>query len=650
MEKEETTEEIVDGLQKKHSNKLRALIIMFSAIGIIIFLILLISAFFYFKSPEKTLGLGANIESVLLSADGTISYIKLAGGSLDKNITKIKFIFIDENGNEQVYETSEGIKEIEVAFKRSFWDWLFGRQLKGVYDYEIKAGDIGLNDFNNINEVGVLFEYKTDEGDVIETSVLDTGTTTRTTTTGGGSSGGTSDGGTTIIPCAPESKETTCGNYCGIKKNNCDEDVNCACQSGTYCYTGEGVNNICINESINCSDSDGRDYYNKGNVSINNLGVYLFKEDNCSGNLSEFYCYYNGSWFEARNESYGCSNGCENGKCKLPSCTNDLNCGNLTGECGTGKCNTTINECYINYSVGNVCRALSGACGAAELCSGSSVNCPADANSIGNLCRTSAFECDAAELCLGNNASCPADANKTNGESCAGGSCTNGRCITIICGDGICAAGENCPADVNGCADNSCYEPFCINGCRQTAVPARANDEACLLLNYCNGAGSCVRCINNGDCGTNETCIDGACFDENEAFSFMFIGDDNQGAAASAVGFAYTNYPDIEAIFYIPDLGRDRATDYNAIKTVWQENPNANPSFTPLFMGLGNHDVETIGVPEYTSEVLGPNLTKSLPGMRNFREGLYMTYTEHGNYEDRNLTYSFDYKNAHFIM
>ncbi len=172
-------------------------------------------------------------------------------------------------------------------------------------------------------------------------------------------------------------------------------------------------------------------------------------------------------------------------------------------------------------------------------------------------------------------------------------------------------------------------------------------DRTPCSLGMCH-QGNCVECILNTDCDQEETCIQGVCFNSTEVFSFMWIGDDNRGIASSAVKFAYTNYPDLEAIFYIPDLGRDRANDYNRIADEWHQNPNANPSYTPLFMGLGNHDAEKIGVVNYTSEVLGSNLTKSLPGMKNFREGPYVVYPN--GYEDRNLTYSFDYKNTHFIM
>ncbi len=130
----------------------------------------------------------------------------------------------------------------------------------------------------------------------------------------------------------------------------------------------------------------------------------------------------------------------------------------------------------------------------------------------------------------------------------------------------------------------------------------------------------------------------------------MWLGDDNPGIGPLGIRYGYTTYPDLEIVFSIPDLGRERGAEYGNYAAEWQNNPNADPSFSPIFMGLGNHDIERPTVVDYTSKVLGPNLTSALPSMENFNEGPYVTYPDQGNYADTNLTYSFDYKNAHFVM
>lgn len=87
-----------------------------------------------------------------------------------------------------------------------------------------------------------------------------------------------------------------------------------------------------------------------------------------------------------------------------------------------------------------------------------------------------------------------------------------GGAAPSVCGDGNCDAGEDCPADAVGCTDNVCYEsPTCVSGCGQAEVAARQNDVGCGLPSFCDGAGSCVECIDAGDCTGEEQCSGGSC-------------------------------------------------------------------------------------------------------------------------------------------
>jgi len=143
MEKKiKNTKEILKDVKLKRSKKKFFIILVVSiliVLGIVIF-----SLFSYYSQiSENTIGLGAEIEA--LEFLGNTAYIRLAGGSNNKIIKSINFVFKDEAGNSYTYKTVEGISEIKVPYKKSFWDWLFGRNpYQGVYDYDINADDIML--------------------------------------------------------------------------------------------------------------------------------------------------------------------------------------------------------------------------------------------------------------------------------------------------------------------------------------------------------------------------------------------------------------------------------------------------------------------------------------------------------------------------
>ncbi len=242
MQEKEVLENLEELEKRKKIRKFLIISIICVLFAIIIFLG--VSIYLYFQSPEKTLGLGAEIESFLISEDGKTAYIKLLGGSLDKNITKIKFLFYDSDGNEYVYETSEGIKEIEVPYSRSFWDWLLGRQFVGEYDYQINADEIGLENFLDVENVTSKFEFQTETGEVIETPVLDTRTTTTRTTTTSGGSGPSGGGNPPITSCTPNCTGKTCGD------DNCGGSCG-SCSSGYFCNASWVCEEIIIQTTNN---------------------------------------------------------------------------------------------------------------------------------------------------------------------------------------------------------------------------------------------------------------------------------------------------------------------------------------------------------------------------------------------------------------
>jgi len=93
-----------------------------------------------------------------------------------------------------------------------------------------------------------------------------------------------------------------------------------------------------------------------------------------------------------------------------------------------------------------VCRATTGSCDVAELCTGISVTCPEDSFATATtVCRTTADTCDVAELCTGTAAACPDDSFAAAATVCR---TTADTCDVAELCTGTSAA---CPADVSGC-------------------------------------------------------------------------------------------------------------------------------------------------------------------------------------------------------
>jgi len=290
------------------------LVIILILLGILIFISF---AFYkYFKSPEQKLGLGADIESVLISEDGKTAYIKLKGES-NKNITKIKFIFTDKESREYNYETSEGAQEIAVPYQRSFWDWLFGKKLVVKYEYQIFNSKVGLESFKDIENVSVVFVYL-EGGSSVETPELDTQTNitkipscddgikndNETGIDCGGSCRVCAGGGTTPSPeptptCTNDKGCTAVGSFCdgstpyvcsvggdGCLDRNSEND--CASE-GKICFNGNCVvAGICGNGILESGESCD-DGINNGNIEYCNTeckgligNYYVSKEASCN--------------------------------------------------------------------------------------------------------------------------------------------------------------------------------------------------------------------------------------------------------------------------------------------------------------------------------------------------------------------------------
>jgi uncharacterized protein (UPF0333 family) len=100
-----------------------------------------------------------------------------------------------------------------------------------------------------------------------------------------------------------------------------------------------------------------------------------------------------------------------------------------------------------------------------------------------------------------------------------------------VCGDSVCAAGENCPADIGGCTNNVCYTPTCLNGCSDTAIVSAVDSGECDATTL---AGSCVDvpCICDGS---------SVCVDDTEIIPTVNLMDPVNGATNSSnlIDFVY---------------------------------------------------------------------------------------------------------------
>jgi len=565
-------------MQKK---SILILVIIVVLAGILIFIGF---AFYkYFKSPEYKIGLGTEIENFTISEDGKMAYIKLRGES-NKNITKIKFIFTDKESREYNYETSDGAQEISVPYSRGFLDWFLGRKFVGKYDYKIDNNQTGLENFNDIKNVTISFEY-IESGKSIDTGTLDTGKPTTTTSSTATSSGGGGDGGGSYNPpsttCTNDEGCTAVGNFCdnslpyncNLEADECLDRLNGSeCGNGYYCYTGEGIADRCINNSITCIDSNAIDYFNKGNITINNPNKNIFVEDYCDNNLIEYHCYYNGSEFEIQNETLNCDHGCFDGACKLESCinecsqegnnfcddnipydcianittgclqrinstecdtgagyvclngtgcffngecTSDSNCSDSNGVCGKGICNSSHKCQMVFNSSSTICKASQGVCDKTDYCSGSSALCTDTFNSSSTICRASQGVCDLEEKCSGTSATCPDDSKSILLCRASVGACD----IAEFCNN----VSNTCPIDAFNLSSTSCGTgKECDGNGNCVGIIECTHNNNCSIYNnicsygICNSSNKCQQTFNlsSTSCGTGKECDgNGNCID-----------------------------------------------------------------------------------------------------------------------------------------
>jgi cysteine-rich repeat protein len=157
------------------------------------------------------------------------------------------------------------------------------------------------------------------------------------------------------------------------------------------------------------------------------------------------------------------------------ACTDDGN------PCTTDTCNGSVGSPSCTHPAGHagaICRAVAGACDVAEVCTGTSTACPADAFQASTLqCRPAAGVCDVSEFCTGSSAACPADAFQPSTQVCRASA-------------GVCDVAENCTGSSAACPADG-FRPNGYQPCTDND-PGTYNDR-------CNGAGACFGDVLTGN-------------------------------------------------------------------------------------------------------------------------------------------------------
>ncbi|MEM0465669.1 MAG: LamG-like jellyroll fold domain-containing protein [Candidatus Pacearchaeota archaeon] len=371
--------------KKRKTNLLKIVITVVLLIILISLLIFVISLYLLslkLKSENKNnLKFSEDISSVFVSKDLKSMYVQLVDKNRPENETyaKVKFLLRDLNGTEYIIETNKSINEIilssvSVPLDKNILSILTQKKNYNFYNYEISINDVkGLNNFVDITYVSIILEKldsiaRNNTSNINNTNNISKNQT-RTTT----------PSTKTTAPASPTYPATTVGSNCTNtpwenKTFRCNGDMRevrqtrilCAsgnteekwieipCSEGYRCYEGPGYpQDRCINASQNCFDSDsGINSTVKGFVKISEI----FFNDTCileTKNLTEFYCFYNGTNLIANNETIVCNFGCYDGSCLI--CTDaDLDGYSIEGgNCGLVDCNDQ--NANINPGATEIC-------------------------------------------------------------------------------------------------------------------------------------------------------------------------------------------------------------------------------------------------------------------------------------------------------
>ena len=161
-------------------------------------------------------------------------------------------------------------------------------------------------------------------------------------------------------------------------------------------------------------------------------------------------------------------------------------CRGIAGDCDVAEmCSGASDTCPADAvsPAATVCRASVGTCDATETCDGVNTTCPVDGKlAAGTICRATADVCDAKEVCDGATDACPADEKVAAGTECRG---ATDVCDAAESCDGIL---DSCPADGRVAAGTIC----------------RATADVCDAEEVCDGVAA--GCPADGVAAAGTTC------------------------------------------------------------------------------------------------------------------------------------------------
>ncbi len=196
----------------------------------------------------------------------------------------------------------------------------------------------------------------------------------------------------------------------------------------------------------------------------------------------------------------------------LGACFNDNDCTSFPGQnlCTRAVCDQATNACVLEPKT---CPPSNNPCAARTECNLATGECVEIAGNAGTVCREADGPCDVAEVCTGTSNQCPENRFQPNDTPC---NLDEDLCTLDTCQNGQCQAGpqKTCPSSNNPCVARTECNPVtgeCVEIAGNAGTVCRSAQGECDLPALCTGAST--TCPDNPlkDAGTVCREADGPC-------------------------------------------------------------------------------------------------------------------------------------------